>query len=158
LLESLYSAVWMSAAKGLLLLAQAEAPAGGAAPAGVPAAGAPAAGAPAGGAPAGGGILDMLTNSGMLLPLVATMALMYFLLMRPEQKKRKEMAELLANLKKNDKVVTVGGILGTVVSASPDAKFVTIRVDEGTKIRVLRTAISQVGGPDEAEPDVKPSA
>lgn len=154
MLESLYSAVWMSAAKGLILFAQAEAPAGGAAPA----APAPAAGAPAGNAAGGGGILDMLTNSGMLLPLVATMALMYFLLMRPEQKKRKEMAELLANLKKNDKVVTIGGILGTVVSASPDAKFVTIRIDEGTKIRVLRSAISQVGGPDEAEPDAKPAA
>ena len=155
MLESLYSAVWMSAAKGLLLFAQAEVPAGGAAPA----AGAPAAGAPAGGAPAGGGgIIETLMGSGMLLPLVATMALMYFLLMRPEQKKRKEMAELLSNLKKNDKVVTIGGILGTVVSASPDAKYVTIRIDEGTKIRVLRTAISQVGGPDDAEPDAKPAA
>jgi len=154
LLESLYSAVWMSAAKGLLLFAQAEAAPGGAAPA----AGAPAGGAPAGAAPAGGGgIIETLMGSGMLLPLVATMALMYFLLMRPEQKKRKEMAELLANLKKNDKVVTIGGILGTVVSTSPDAKFVTIRIDEGTKIRVLRTAISQVGGPDEAEPDAKPA-
>ena len=155
MLESLYSAVWMSAAKGLLLFAQAEAPAGGAAPA----AGAPAGAAPAGGAPpGGGGIIETLMGSGMLLPLVATMALMYFLLMRPEQKKRKEMAELLSNLKKNDKVVTIGGILGTVVSASPDAKYVTIRIDEGTKIRVLRTAISQVGGPDEAEPDAKPAA
>lgn len=96
-------------------------------------------------------------GSGMLLPLVATMALMYFLLMRPEQKKRKEMQELLSNLKKNDKVVTIGGICGTVVSISPDSKTVTIRVDEGTRIKVLRSAISQIGGPDEAEADVKPA-
>jgi preprotein translocase subunit YajC len=135
---------------GLVLLAQAG-DGGGAAPAAAPAGGAPAGGG-------GGGFLETLLGSGMLLPLVATMLLMYFLLMRPEQKKRKEMAELLANLKKNDKVVTIGGILGTVVAASPDAKYVTIRVDEGTKIRVLRTAISQIGGPDEAEPDAKPAA
>jgi preprotein translocase subunit YajC len=138
-----------SIASGLVLLAQAAEGGAGGAPAGGP---------PAGAAPGEGGLLETLLGSGMLLPLVATMALMYFLLMRPEQKKRKEMAELLANLKKNDKVVTIGGILGTVVAASPDAKFVTIRVDEGTKLRILRSAISQVGGPDEAEPDVKPAA
>jgi preprotein translocase subunit YajC len=137
-----------SVASRLVLLAQAAEEGAGGAPAG----------GPPGAAPGGGGILESLLGSGMILPLVATMALMYFLLMRPEQKKRKEMAELLANLKKNDKVVTIGGILGTVVAASPDAKFVTIRVDEGTKLRILRSAISQVGGPDEAEPDVKPAA
>jgi len=133
-----------------LLLAQGGDAGGGAAPAGGAAA--------PGGAAGGGGLFETLFGGSMILPLVATMALMYFLLMRPEQKRKKEMAELLANLKKNDKVVTIGGILGTVVSVSPEAKFVTIRVDEGTKIRILRSAISQVGGPDEAEPDVKPAA
>ena len=100
--------------------------------------------------PGGGGLLEGLFGS-MMLPLLATMALMYFLLMRPEQKKRKEMEQLLAGLKKNDHVVTVGGICGTVVATSADSKFVTMRIDDsnGTKVRVLRSAISQVGSVDE---------
>lgn len=88
----------------------------------------------------------------MMLPLLATMALMYFLLMRPEQKKRKQMEQLLGGLKKNDHVVTIGGICGTVVAASPESKLVTVRIDDsnGTKVRVLRSAISQVGTVEDA--------
>ena len=76
---------------------------------------------------------------------------MYLLLMRPEQKKRKDMERLLAGIKKNDHVVTIGGIFGTVVLANPGSKSVTIRVDDGTgtKLKVLRSAISQVGAVDD---------
>jgi preprotein translocase subunit YajC len=112
--------------------------------------------AQAGGA-GGGGIADFFASSGMLIPLVMTMLLMYLLLMRPEQKKRKEMERLLAGIKKNDHVVTVGGIYGTVVAATADSRFVTVRVDDttGTKLKVLRSAISHVGAPDEAEAEGK---
>ena len=84
---------------------------------------------------------------------------MYLFLMRPEQKKRKEMEKLLAGIKKNDHIVTVGGIYGTVVAAIPDAPYVTIRVDDsnGTKLKILRSAISRVGAPDEAD-DAKAGA
>lgn len=94
----------------------------------------------------GGGGMESIFGS-MAVPLGLTLLLMYFLLMRPEQKKRKEMEKLLSAVKKNDHVVTVGGILGTVVAAVPDSKFVTIRVDDtnGTKLRILRSAISHVG-------------
>jgi preprotein translocase subunit YajC len=107
----------------------------------------------------GGGVFDLLTGGGMMVPLILTMLLMYFLLMRPEQRKRKELEQVLANLKKNDHVVTVGGIFGTVVAATGDSKFITIRVDDstGTKLRVLRTAISHVGGAVEAEAEGKPA-
>jgi preprotein translocase subunit YajC len=101
----------------------------------------------------GGGGLDSIFGT-MAIPMGLTLLLMYFLLMRPEQKKRKEMEKLLAGVKKNDRVVTIGGILGTVVLAMPDSKYVTIRVDDstGTKLRVLRSAISQVGAAaEEAE-------
>ena len=109
-----------------------------------------------GGGAGGGGGLDMIFGN-MMIPLIITMALMYLLLMRPEQKKRKEMEKLLASIKKNDHVVTVGGIYGTVVAAVPDSKFVTIRVDDstGTKVKVLRSAISHVGAPEEAEAEGK---
>ena len=85
-----------------------------------------------------------------MFPLMITLLLMYFLLMRPEQRKKKEQEQLLANLKDNDHVVTIGGICGTVVSTTKST--VTIRVDDklGTKIKVLRSAISRVGSPDEA--------
>jgi len=104
----------------------------------------------------GGGPLDFLFGN-MMIPLVITMLLMYLLLMRPEQKKRKEMERLLSAIKKNDHVVTVGGIYGTVVAAASDSKFVTLRVDDstGTKLKVLRSAISHVGAADEAEADGK---
>jgi len=105
----------------------------------------------------GGSIIESLFGT-MMLPLLATMVLMYFLLMRPEQKKRKEMEQLLAGLKKNDHVVTVGGLCGTVVAASADSKIVTLRIDDsnGTKVRVLRSAISQVGAADDAAGPGKP--
>lgn len=102
----------------------------------------------------GGGIAELLSGSGMLIPLMLTMLLMYFLLMRPEQKKRKDLERMLANLKKNDHVVTIGGIFGTVV-ATPDPKVVVVRIDDGngTKVKMLRTAISHVGSGDEVEGD-----
>ena len=101
----------------------------------------------------GGGGLDSIFST-MAIPMGLTLLLMYFLLMRPEQKKRKDMEKLLAGVKKNDHVVTIGGIYGTVVAATADSKFVTIRVDDstGTKVKVLRSAISQIGvAEDEAE-------
>jgi preprotein translocase subunit YajC len=111
-----------------------------------------------GGGAGGGGAADFLSGSGMLIPLVVTMVLMYLLLMRPEQKKRKEMERQIAAIKKNDHVVTVGGIYGTVVNAAAESKFITLRVDDsnGTKLKVLRSAISHVGAADEAEADAKP--
>jgi preprotein translocase subunit YajC len=104
-----------------------------------------------------GGGLESIFGS-MAIPLAFTLLLMYFLLMRPEQKKRKDMEKLLAGIKKNDHVVTIGGIYGTVVATAADSKFVTLRVDDstGTKLKVLRSAISHVGGPEEAEIEGKP--
>ena len=104
----------------------------------------------------GGGGFDSLF-SGMAIPLMLTLVLMYLLLMRPEQKKRKEMEKLLSAIKKNDHVVTIGGIFGTVVLANPGSESVVIRVDDtnGTKIKVLRSAISRVGGEEAAEGEGK---
>lgn len=108
-----------------------------------------------GAAPGTGGILDALFGN-MMFPLMLTLLLMYFLLMRPEQRKKKEQEQLLANLKDNDHVVTSGGIYGVIVSTSKN--LVVLRVDDknGTKIKVLRSAISHVGSLDEAaEEDAK---
>jgi preprotein translocase subunit YajC len=99
----------------------------------------------------GGGIFDALFGSPMF-PIMLTLMLLYFLFLRPDPKKKKEAEQMLANLKANDHVVTIGGICGVVVSAPADSSTITIRVDDktGTKMRILRTAISKIGSPDEA--------
>ena len=104
-----------------------------------------------------GGFGSLFSLSSPLLPMLMIGVVFYLMLMRPEQRKRKEMEQLLANIKKNDHVITVGGICGTVVNAAPKSTYVTIRVDDSTntKLRVLRSAISRVGQPDEAEADAK---
>ncbi len=98
---------------------------------------------------------DMLTNllTNPLPMMLIVGVLFYMLLMRPDAKKRKEAESMLSNLKKNDQVVTIGGICGTVVNATPGASVVTIRVDDGnnTRLRILRSAISRVGAPDDGE-------
>jgi preprotein translocase subunit YajC len=91
--------------------------------------------------------------------IIVTALMFYLLMMRPEQRKRKEMEKQLAALKKNDHVVTTGGIAGTVLVANEGSKFVTIRIDDtsGAKIKVLRSAIMFVGDVEEAEGDAKKS-
>jgi preprotein translocase subunit YajC len=99
----------------------------------------------------GGGPLSLL--AGPIFPFIVIGVLFYFLLIRPDRRKRAELSQMLDNLKKNDHVVTVGGIHGVVVNASPGSEDVTIRVDEGsnTKLRVLRSAISRVASDEDGE-------
>jgi preprotein translocase subunit YajC len=94
-----------------------------------------------------------------LWPFLIIGVLFYFMLIAPERRKRKEMEQLLANNTNNDQVVTIGGIVGTVVNASPNSAVVTLRVDDGnnTRIRVLRSAIARVGAPEEGSGEAKES-
>jgi preprotein translocase subunit YajC len=102
----------------------------------------------------GGGITDMLFST-YALPLGAMLLLMYFMLLRPEQKKRKEVEQTLNSLKKNDHIVTIGGICGTVVNISPGSTYITIKVDESnnTRLKILRSAVARVG--EVEDPDNK---
>ena len=79
-------------------------------------------------------------------PFVIIGILFYVMLLRPEKKKRAELEKMLNNIKKNDRIVTIGGIHGTVVNSTKDSDEVTIKVDEAsnTKLRVNRSAISRV--------------
>ncbi len=79
---------------------------------------------------------------GMLLPLILIIAIMYFFMIRPQNKKQKEMQKMLDALKKGDKVITIGGIHGTISSVKPDS--VVLKVDDNVKIEFNRTAISTV--------------
>ena len=99
-----------------------------------------------------GSVLSSLLSSPLPM-LVVVGVLMYLMILRPDSKKRKEAEAMLSNLKKNDPVVTIGGICGTVVNVNPGSAVVTIRVDDGTntRLRVLRSAIARVGNPEDGE-------
>lgn len=95
-------------------------------------------------APPAGGLQQLM--SGPWIPLVMVMVLFYLLMIRPERRKRAELTRMLSELTKNDRIVTVGGILGTVVNAQKGIDEVTIKVDESnnTRLRVQRSAIARV--------------
>ena len=75
-----------------------------------------------------------------------TAVIFYFIMIRPQKKKDDDFKSMVANLKENDHVVTIGGIYGVVTNVQRDADRITIRVDEstGTKLRVGRSAIARV--------------
>ncbi len=84
---------------------------------------------------------------GSLLPLIAIMGVMfYFMIIMPQRREQNKVRDMLANMKKNDRVVTAGGIWGIVVNVQQDSPYVTIKVDESsnTRLRVMRTSISRV--------------
>lgn len=85
-------------------------------------------------APKGPSLMEILP-----MPL-GLLAIMYFLIIRPQQKKVKEQADLISNLKAGDEVVTNGGIIGKVKSVA-DA-FVTLEVASNTAIKVTKSSIS----------------
>lgn len=91
--------------------------------------------------------------SGML-PILMIIVLFYMLMIRPERRKKAELLEMLQNLKKNDRVVTIGGIYGTVISTSKDSEEVTIKIDENTntKLKMQRSAIARVLNGDTGSP------
>ena len=77
------------------------------------------------------------------MPIVLMFAIFYFLLIRPQQKKQKELQEMVKNLKKGDKVVTTGGMIGIVHTLQDD--YVVLKVGDGdTKIEVLRSYIAEM--------------
>ena len=74
-----------------------------------------------------------------LLMMVAIFVVMYFFMIRPQQKKQKELVKFRDSLKKDDKVVTVGGIYGVVSEVKE--KYVIIVVDSNVKLRVDKSCI-----------------
>ena len=71
---------------------------------------------------------------------IAIVLVAYFFILRPEQTRRKKQTQIIVSLKKGDKVVTVGGLHGKVVSI--DGDLVTLDVDRGTKIKFDKNSIS----------------
>ena len=77
-----------------------------------------------------------------LLPLVALFAIFYFLVIRPQQNQVKKHKEMLAALKKGDKIVTNGGLIGEIVKVDEDSIKVKLN-DEGVTVKVAREFIAK---------------
>jgi preprotein translocase subunit YajC len=82
-----------------------------------------------------------------LLPLLLIFAVFYFLLIRPQQKKMKEHRGMLQALKRNDKVITAGGIVATVTKVRDDSDEVEVEIAAGVRVTVVRGTISSVVKP-----------
>lgn len=96
--------------------------------------------AQAAGAPAGGNSwIGFLVQFGYFIPLFA---ILYFLLIRPQQQQAKQQESMRKNLKKGDRVLTTGGMLGTVVGI--DENKLVLRVSEDVKVEFARNAVVQV--------------
>jgi preprotein translocase subunit YajC len=89
----------------------------------------------AGAAPAGSGFAS-------LIPLILIFAVMYFLLIRPQQKKMKQHQALVAALGKGDEIMTNGGIVGKIISL--DDAFVNVEIADNVTIKLQRGAVANV--------------
>lgn len=86
-----------------------------------------------------------LISNQLILP-IGLLLIFYLTFIGPERRRKAEEAKMMSALKKNDRVVTVGGIHGTIVAAGTDNDVVTLRIDEGsnTRIKVNRSAIAKI--------------
>lgn len=80
-----------------------------------------------------------------IIPFVLMFAVLYFLLIRPQQKRQKQRNQMLHQLKKGDKVTTIGGLHGTIVEITDD--IVVLRVNDVTKLTFDRSAVNSVTTP-----------
>ena len=85
-----------------------------------------------------------------LFPFIALFAIMYFLVLRPQQRRVKEHQNMVANVRRGDTVVTSGGIIGKV--AKVDDVEIQVEVAEGVKIRVVKSTLAEVRSKSEPVP------
>ena len=89
---------------------------------------------------AGGSGTDSLVS---FLPLIAIVVVFYFMLFRPQQQKAKKHRELLAGIRRGDRVVTAGGIIGTVNKVLSDTEL-QVEIADGVRVRLLRGTVTEI--------------
>jgi preprotein translocase subunit YajC len=89
----------------------------------------------------GGG--DLMTNLGGLLPFLLIFVIMYFLILRPQQKRAKQHQEMVKNLRRGDNVITTGGLVGKVTKVVDDDQ-VEIEIADGVRVRQVKSMIADV--------------
>jgi preprotein translocase subunit YajC len=88
-------------------------------------------------APGGGNVLFQM------VPFIAILVIMYFLILRPQQKKMQQHRDMVSGLKRGDVVVTAGGLIGKVTKLIGDAEL-QVELAEGVRVRVIRSTIGEV--------------
>ncbi len=88
------------------------------------------------------------------MPYLLIIAVVYFMILRPQQQRAKETREMLANLKRNDEVVTSGGLYGKIVALGDEV--ITLEIAPNVRVRVSRPQISSVVSAIRAETKDKP--
>ena len=91
-----------------------------------------------------GGPLGALSQYAGILPFMLVFGVFFFLLMRPQQQRQKQLKATVAALKRGDRVVTAGGILGTVQRALDNTAEIEVEIAPGVRVKVLRDTISSV--------------
>jgi len=80
------------------------------------------------------------------LPFIVILAIIYFLMIRPQTKRQKEKETMRGELKKGDKIITMGGIYGTVQGFKEKGRLAVIKVDNNTNLTITKTAIAGLAG------------
>lgn len=96
--------------------------------------------AQAAGAAPGGDIMTYVTN---FFPLILIVAIMYFLVIRPQRQKQKAHLEMIRNVRRGDTIITTGGLVGKIVKVVDDAE-IQVELAENVRVRVVRSAIHEV--------------
>ena len=81
-----------------------------------------------------------------LLYIIGLFVILYFLMIRPQQQRQKKHQEMIKNLKANERIVTIGGIYGTIVKIKEDSLI--LKIADNTEIEILKTAVSRVENRD----------
>jgi preprotein translocase subunit YajC len=89
-----------------------------------------------------GGNLDSLLQSG-IVPMVLVLVVMWFLMIRPQTQKAKELRKSLAALRRGDRIVTGGGIIGTIAKVVSDDELL-VEIADGVRVRVMRSTVASV--------------
>lgn len=90
----------------------------------------------------GGGSAEKPGILGMVLPFAVMFAVLYFLMIRPQQKKMKEQQNLMGSLKQGDEVLTSSGLLGKITGVTD--KVVTLEIADNVRVKILKSQIAQV--------------
>jgi|TARA_B110000305_G_C19461857_1_gene655027 preprotein translocase subunit YajC len=85
----------------------------------------------------------LMSQIQQFVPLILIFAIMYFLLIRPQQKKAKEHTNMVSNLRRGDNIITQGGIVGKVAKVKEDGE-IEVEIAEGVKVRVIKSTVATV--------------
>ena len=89
------------------------------------------------------------------VPLILMFAIFYFLLIRPQQKKQKEQREMVANLKKGDRIITSGGIYGRIAAVNDNT--LTVEIADKVRVKVVRSNVAALSQPSSQAQQAKNS-